>query len=735
MEKQPTFAWTALYQELADKLLVYRDDRGALISKLETVYSSLGKKMPKLDSVSTLPDIDPFTFFGVFNKGITDKNRIAVLRAMREEFGLTAAVPETFDGIPVLNNLNATYYRFTGDPERGEHDIDNLWMAFSDGLAFADDESTSNRQSFCASFDAVRGLKGNRWKLTMGLYWMRPYAYINLDSRNRWYIDERSGLPQELIDDINRMQEVPPAEDYLRVCEQFRKECSTGKYDFSSLPELSFVAWRVSQQVNEKKKAEEAGNAAEADAVQADPILTDADVRQTHYWLYAPGPNAAMWDDLYSKGAMAIGWNDLGDLSRYKDKDAIRATMSEQYGSDTSHKNDVNATWQFVHNLKPGDIVFAKKGLSEIVGRGVVTGDYQFDPNTSGEYANVRSVTWTHYGSWEYPSGQTPLKTFTDMTPYTDIVGKLNALFDAVAPDTTEGVEPGEQQVTYPAYTNNDFLSHVFMEQDAYNTLVDLVKTKKNVILQGAPGTGKTYCAKRLAYSMMGEQDTSRVRMVQFHQSYAYEDFIEGFRPTATGFELKKGAFYDFCKTASDDDSRDYFFIIDEINRGNLSKILGELFMLIEADKRGVELQLLYSDELFSVPENIHIIGTMNTADRSIAMMDYALRRRFAFFDLRPGFDTGTFKEYQESVGSSAFGALVTRMKQLNTAIDDDDALGDGFVLGHSFLCGFGEKRPATPEALRRIVDFEIVPLLKEYWFDDSSKVKEWTAKLRDAAK
>lgn len=718
MDNQPIIAWTDFYQELADKLLPYRDDRRALIEKLEAIYASLGIKLPTLDDASPLIDIDPFTFFGVFNKGITNKNRTAILNAMKQEFGLKSAAPDTFDGIPVLNNLNATYYRFSSDPDRGEQDIDNLWAAFSDALAFADHKTTSNYQALSASFDAVRRLKGNRWKLTMGLYWVRPYAYINLDSRNQWYIVTQSGFPQELVDEIDRMQEVPPAEDYLRICDQVVEECSSGHYSFSSLPELSYTAWVVSEEANNEK-------AKKHDDSPIDPILADIDVPQKRYWLYAPGVNATMWDELYARGAMVIGWNELGDLSHYVDKAALQANMSELFGTDTSHKNDVKAAWQFVHDLKPGDIVFAKKGLTQIVGRGEVTGDYEFDPDTSGEYANIRNVTWTHKGTWDYPSKQTPMKTLTDITQDTDVVGKLKALFEE-APETSP---------TYPPFTRSDFLSDVFMEEGAYDTLVELVRSKKNVILQGAPGTGKTYCAKRLAYSMMGVRDSSRIRMVQFHQSYAYEDFIEGFRPTTSGFELKKGAFYDFCKTAADDGLSDYFFIIDEINRGNLSKILGELFMLIEADKRGVELQLLYSGELFAVPDNVYIVGTMNTADRSLAMMDYALRRRFAFFELLPGFETGTFQEYQARLGSSSFDALVACVMRLNVAISNDDALGDGFEIGHSFLCGFSEQKPATSEALRRVVDFEIVPLLKEYWFDDSSKVKEWTTKLRDAAK
>ena len=263
---------------------------------------------------------------------------------------------------------------------------------------------------------------------------------------------------------------------------------------------------------------------------------------------------------------------------------------------------------------------------------------------------------------------------------------------------------------------------------------MNVLRSKKNVILQGAPGVGKTFVAKRLAYSMMGAKDVDRVMMVQFHQSYSYEDFIEGFRPSAAGFELTKGAFYSFCKKAAEDEDNDYFFVIDEINRGNLSKIFGELFMLIENDKRGPKnkLQLLYSRELFYVPSNVYLIGMMNTADRSLAMLDYALRRRFAFVDLRPGFGSDGFAEYRDGLSSPKFNELVSCVVRLNAAIADDDSLGEGFCIGHSYFCGI-RVEDVTDAALSAIVEFELVPLLREYWFDEPSKVREWADALRRA--
>ncbi len=289
---------------------------------------------------------------------------------------------------------------------------------------------------------------------------------------------------------------------------------------------------------------------------------------------------------------------------------------------------------------------------------------------------------------------------------------------------------PVAQEILIDAYTKSDFIDEVYMDEESYNKLVALVKKKKNVILQGAPGVGKTFVAQRLAYSMMGVKDSNRVMMVQFHQSYSYEDFIMGFRPSGNGFELKCGAFYNFCKKAENDIKNEYFFIIDEINRGNMSKIFGELFMLIESDKRGKKLQLLYSDEMFSVPSNVYIIGMMNTADRSLAMLDYALRRRFAFYKMKPSFDMEGFNKYRMRCASEKFDSLINCVKNLNAAIEADESLGEGFCIGHSYFCNLDEDIDMN---LSDIVEFELIPLLKEYWFDEPAKVKTWINNLRSA--
>lgn len=230
----------------------------------------------------------------------------------------------------------------------------------------------------------------------------------------------------------------------------------------------------------------------------------------------------------------------------------------------------------------------------------------------------------------------------------------------------------------------------------------------------------------------MGLKDFERVMMVQFHQSYSYEDFIMGYKPSHDGFKLKTGPFHDFCKKAEDDNDNDYFFIIDEINRGNISKIFGELFMLIENDKRGdkYKIQLLYSGKSFFIPENLHIIGLMNTADRSLAMIDYALRRRFSFFLLKPGFKSKGFKSYQSKIQNPYFDKTIQTIKELNNEIKEDETLGEGFKIGHSYFCNI--KPDEIDDKLNYIIEYEIIPLLKEYWFDEAEKVKIWSEKLKN---
>ena len=718
MNIQKQFDWTSFYHEFAQKLAVYKNNRQDLVGKVKDIYKLSGISMPTLEKDNNLVDIDPFTVFGLFNKNLRIENRIKILNAIIKLFDLESKVPNSFDGIPVLNPQNATYYRFID--ERSDEDIEDLWSLFLSALEYDKKKNTDNKEKVSHYFDIVNNKKGNgNSKTTIGLYWIAPDSFLNLDSRNQWYIFESGKFPTEISSSLPSIDSKITAAKYFQIVETINFYFNSTEAEFKNFKELSFEAWKYSEIVN--KKTRELKMVAESSA------LMDDENETIRYWIYAPGKDSYMWEEFYKRGVMAIGWEEIGDLSLFKNKSEIKDKMKKIYDPNLSYQNAIHATWQFANEMKVGDIIFVKKGRGQLIGRGIVTSDY-FHDSEAEEYNHIRKVNWTHHGEWPYP-GKAAMKTLTDVTPYSDVVEKLKIIFDD---DTSEDVE--EVEKSYSSYTKEDFLNDVFMSEEEYERLRSVLVFKKNIILQGAPGVGKTYTAKLLAYSLIGEKNVERVKMVQFHQSYSYEDFIMGFRPSDIGFELRKGTFYNFCKRAELDAGNDYFFIIDEINRGNLGKIFGELFMLLENDKRGASLQLVYSDEKFSIPDNLYIIGMMNTADRSLAMLDYALRRRFAFFDLKPGFETDGFKNYQLTINNSKLTNLITCVKNLNYAIVADETLGEGFCIGHSYFCNLKPEN-VDERVIYNIVEYELVPLLKEYWFDEPNLVIEWSERLRSAIK
>lgn len=704
------FQWTSFYMELASALLKYKNNRSELIGILKTIFSDAEMNFPfKEKGKEVYEDICPFTVFGSFNKGITNANRIALLEQFAKQFSIKAAVPTEFDGIPVVMNLSAWFFAYKEN--RGEHDIDNLWELLEKAIAYSDEASADNKNAFITAYDTVSKQKMIKWNITMGLYWVRPYTFINLDSTNRAFITDVDNMPHyftTIFSDINKG--IPDGTSYLFMCEQAKNALKQKEYEYHSFPELSYCAWKNNQETPDEPATNR----------------VDSNVKEIDYWIYSPGDNACMWDEFYNLGIMGIGWDDITDLKEFTSKEEIKDYMKKVYDPSYSYKNNAHCLWQFANEIKIGDVIFVKKGMHKIIGKGVVTSEYIYD-SARETYKHIRKVEWTNKGEWEHP-GQAVMKTLTCISPYPDYVQRLLSLFaEDILEETSEQIE-----IKYPPYTKDDFLNKVYMDEDTYNTLTELLEAKYNVILQGAPGVGKTFAAKRLAYSIMGQKDTSRVAMVQFHQSYSYEDFIQGYRPSKDGFELVNGAFYKFCKEAEEDNERPYFFIIDEINRGNLSKILGELMMLIEKDKRGEKIKLLYSNEWFTVPQNVRIIGMMNTADRSLALMDYALRRRFAFFDFAPAFSSEGFKNYLSEKDSPKLEKLIAAVESLNSTISTDESLGDGFRIGHSYFCTDDE---ITDEWLKSVVEYEVIPLIKEYWFDEPTKVRDWSATLRSAIK
>ena len=705
--------------ELADRLLAFKDDRHSLVVSLFQVYRRIGMSLPKWAVEHASDDIDPFTVFALFNQGQKDSSRERIAAGLAEELCLSSPVPSDFSGAEYLRGVSSYFVNLYW--VRGRLDsrrIELLWNFYEAALNYADSCTLSAQSQLLSRFWLLDRAVRLTWKVTLGLYWIRPLYFFNLHPRERRVVLEKMTPEVTTLVETNvRMLDI---EQYIELCDRIRGELNTGVYEFNTLPELSACARRI-----EKETAYDAKGFSLVDGGQ-DLSLGDDGVQTVRYWLYAPGEGACMWEEFYERGVMGLGWHQLGDLRGYATKEEMRQRLLETRDDNTSQTNSARAVWQFVNEMKPGDVIFVKRGLKEIIGRGVVTGDYVYDPD-GGEYPHLRDVSWNRQGSWRSDQ-QFAMKTLTEITDYPDLLARIESYFE----NDEDSLDSEQIPVPLTEYSAAQFLNEVYMPEERYDAIVGLLRTKKNIIMQGAPGVGKTYAAKRLAYSMMGVKDASRVMLIQFHQSYSYEDFIEGYRPSGAGFELVKGAFYSFCKKAADDEENAYFFIIDEINRGNLSKIFGELFMLIESDKRGPKnkLQLLYSRELFYVPRNVHIIGMMNTADRSLAMLDYALRRRFAFVELCPAFDSDGFRDYCAGLDNPRFEVLVREVESLNRAIAEDESLGEGFCIGHSYFCNM-DADSCTDAALASIVDYELIPMLKEYWFDEPGKVREWTDRLR----
>lgn len=832
------YTWIPFYIEFAQKLLKYRNNRTPLVNWIyDNIDGSLIKHFKDDTNGKRVPDTDPFTVMAIINRGITYNKKFELCKQFKSFLDISAPVPQEFSGVPEMNNMLSNFMAFEENREEG--DIERLWNLFECAVLDKDIEE---------AYNALRNQYLIKYNITMGLFWIRPDKYLALDGNNKAKL---TSLGIATFDG-----RFVPYKEYKAIMERLNEKMASGEINCTSYADFSHMAYTQGDETYKGELPRQVGS--------------NISKSTKTYWTYSPGEQASKWDFCVNEGIMCIGWDKLGDLSQYSSLEETNQAVKHFYPTEGSAKNDTLAVWQFANEMKPGDVVFAKKGRNTIIGRGVVESEYMFDDHLPN-YKHSRRVKWTDVGEWKTEELHA-MKTLTNVTRYKDYVDRLNDIIDGNKTPKHEGsagkhywwltgspkywspsndwevggdidytlynekgnkrrvfkhfykAKPGdlviayesspvlqivaigrvvsetdgevlyirkieellspipyteilnnpnlkksepvmnrcqgslfqlsqgeyeeimrlirrdnpepvvddeEEAEEYTTYTDEDFLHDVYMDKHQLQTLKSLLKRKKNLILQGAPGVGKTFAAKRLAYAIMGEKDEERVKNIQFHQNYSYEDFVMGYKPNAEkGFSLVNGIFYDICQQAKLHHDMAYFLIIDEINRGNMSKIFGELLQLIEADYRDTPIQLAYNKQRFSVPSNLYLIGMMNTADRSLAMIDYALRRRFSFYEMKPAFEDPGFREYIEEKQDPRLNNLVGTLIELNKVIAEDDSLGNGFCIGHSYLCNLEGNYD-----LESIVDYDIIPMLREYWFDNDERFNNEAQKLRDTLK
>ena len=672
------FSWTPFFEEMLT-VICQKYDKHSLCQPFHTIFQDFSGRTDQFadGSEGDLREIDPLTFIGYFNRDIQCNKRVECCRIASEIFNLRSSLPSDFDGIPFLNNMNTWFFNYARDRE--DYIIDDLWQF---AHALNTDRITDELFHKILSF---RGIAIP--KLTVIMFVCKPAKYLCLDKKTLSYLEKekiqvlRQNILRKSLDGFTQYQ------SFLgTICSHFNE---------FSFPAISHQAY-----LPEDKE---------------------------RFWLIAPGEQARLWEDFKQNKIVAIGCDELGDLTQYADKETIRKKLQEVDGVDNSKKNDTHACWEFSRVMKIGDHVFAKKGNSHIIGYGKITSGYQYEASRK-EYQHTRGVEWLSEGEWKLPEGIQPhMKMLTDITDSSELLDTILSL-------TGKSIPQHPPEVALEPYPLFKAIQDVFLDEATFREILGVLSRKKNIILQGPPGTGKSFIAQRIAYAKIGAKDPTRVETIQFHQSYSYEDFMQGYRPNENGeFDLRNGIFYEFCKKAQRDPDNIYVFIVDEINRGNLSKIFGELMLLIENDKRGPNfaVSLTYAkstEDRFYIPENLYLIGTMNTADRSLAMVDYALRRRFCFFDLEPQFNHPQFRLYLSKKGvlTDVIDKILDRMGDLNAQIASDTKnLGPCYRIGHSFFCPSKDDILLDSQWYQLIIRHEIAPLIREYWFDEPEKAEE----------
>lgn len=815
--------------EFATKLLPYKNDRKTLIEKLQKVYKEIDMKFPKMESDGTVIDIDPFTIFGLFNKGITNDNRIRILDGLAKEFGVAANIPSDFDGIPLVNNQKATFFYFVAD--RQENDISNLWDMFEIALKYSEESTDVNRTIFESTFDKVIQQKGVRWNITMGLFWVRPNAYINLDTKSRDFIITEQILSQEHMEELSGLKNMPSGKQYCNLCNTISDELKNDESENKSFPEFSCSAYTT---VKSKK-----------DDIKDDVVSDDT------YWPsleeYNPNISSDEWVAFLQKDRksypstleMLKAMLELGGEATCK---RIAELIGEHPSSCVSRGNTLGRRAKRQYNLPPcmdegkeryfpvafvgrrvienGQQLYAwklrpeLKAALESMNLGEVKSNEEntdvnkntilYGPPGTGKTYNtvvyavaiienkkLQSVKDEDYDDVlarynEYKSdGLIEFTTFHQSYGYEEFIEGIKPIIE----NSDDGQNDIEYQISSGLFKNFcDKANRPIFKQKKQDIRLNNSPTIWKVSLEGTgDNPTRKECMEnghiRIGWDSYGETISSdtifdeggknvlnafiykmkigdvvlscysattvdaigivtgdyewhdeyphykRLRKVDWIAKGINEDIVE----MNNGSTLTLSSVYKLNVSLTDvmdivtrkattteveEKKKNYVFVIDEINRGNISKIFGELITLIEPTKRvgqpeGMKLKLPYSQKPFGVPDNVYLIGTMNTADRSIATIDTALRRRFRFKEMLPDADIldGIFVD-----DISIKDMLIKMNKRIAVLYDREHTLGHAYFLPL--------KTKPTVETLAGIFADCIVPLLQEYFYEDYEKIR-----------
>ena len=685
--------WSNFYEEFATTLLKYKNDRENLLSKIKSVYKEIGMKLPKMENNGEIFDIDPFTVFGLFNKGINDGNRKRILGGISSQFNLKNEIPYSFDGIPLVNNLSAAFFYFS--EERGKNDINNLWEVFESAIRYADNPTQENKLKIESAYDKVIKQKGIQWNITMGLYWIRPNTYINLDSKNREFIISEKILPEQFIKEINQFKNIPNGEQYIQLCDLLLDKIKYGKYGYINFKELSFMAYEQDDYRPAVNKYNKQNTDISKNTILYGPPGTGKTYNTVMYAV-AIIENKKL-EDIKRENYTKV----IDRYNKYKEDGVIEfTTFHQSYGYEefiegikpVIHSDEEDET-DIQYEVVPG--LFKK--FCDIAGKPILRKEkcdiginesptiWKISLEGSGENStrtecmrnNHIRIGYDEYGREitnlsKGDAGRNILNYFINDMSIGDIV---MSCYDCNTVDAI-GVVTGEYE-WHDEYAEYKRLRKV-------NWIVKGIKENIIKINNGSRLSNPTVYKLRMDLSDVME-------------------IIEKYSNNTIEVEEKK---------------KNHIFIIDEINRGNISKIFGELITLIEPTKRigqaeGQKVKLPYSQKLFGVPNNVYLIGTMNTADRSIATIDTALRRRFNFKEMLP--DSEVLDGiYVEDV--SVKDIFIKMNKRITVLFDREHTLGHAYFLPL--------KDAPTIETLANIFENSIIPLLQEYFYEDYEKIR-----------